>query len=176
MILSDRDILAALSSGDITITPFREEMLKPGSYVFTLGDMIYRPKIKGVIDARDPKVDYEEIQIHPETGYILHPGEFILAQTFEAVSVSKNLAASSDTRSTLARLGLEVILSSSYIEPGQTQSHETLEIAHHGPSPVQLFPFMPICKGIFYQLKSPAKYGYAERGSYAFQNKPYPLG
>ncbi len=176
MILSDRDIIAALSSGEITITPFREENLKPGSYVFTLGDVIYRPQVAGVIDSRRPKVEYEEVKIFPETGYVLNPGDFVLAQTFEAISVSKNIAAMSDTRSTLARLGLQVILSSAYIEPGQTRSHETLEIAHLGPSPVQLFPLMPVVKGIFYQLKSPSKVGYSDRGSYAFQNKPYPRG
>lgn len=176
MILSDRDIITALASGEITISPFREEMLKPGSYVLTLGDIVYRPKDSGVIDARDPKIEYEEIKIFPQTGYVLNPGDFILAQTFEAISVSKSIAATSDTRSTIARLGLQVILSSSYIEPGQTRSHETLEIAHHGHSPVQLFPFMPIVKAIFYQLKSPASSGYSEHGSYAFQNKPYPRG
>lgn len=174
MVYSDVDIKAALSSGDITINPFNETNLKPGSYKCSLGKIIYRPREGGVVDARHPVVDYDEIEIFPETGYVLNPGEFILAQTAEAITLSNNLAASSDSVTTLARLGVQIVLSSTYIEPGQVESHETLEIANHGNRPVQLFPGMSVVKLIFHQLKTPAAVGYAESGSYAYQSKPYP--
>ncbi len=174
MILSDRDILAALTTGDLVITSFRPERLKPGSYGLTLGNQVWRPKDQGVIDARRPQVAYDEIEIFPDTGYVLNPGDFILAQAQESLSLSRNLAAVSDTRSTLARLGLQVILSSSFIEPGQKESHETMEIVNHGPQPVQIFPGMPVMKVIFHQLKTPASFDYAAIGSYGRQNKPYP--
>lgn len=176
MILADHEIRQAIQTGELKIEPFQPEMVKPGSYVMTLGTKIFRPRPTQVIDGRDPKVEYEEIIIDPNVGYGLEPGEFVLAQTAEKVSLSNAVAGMSDVRSTLARLGIQVILSSSFIEPGQKESFETLEIKHHGNSPVLLFPGMKIMKVVFVRLSSPAQVGYAESpdSSYAYQTEPNP--
>lgn len=174
MILSDRDILAALEVGEIKIDPFIQENLRPGSYGYTLGNLLLRPLTTGVIDTRlQPKINYQRI-ILDDAGYILQPGEFILGQIAEKLSISTALAAFTDGRTHLARLGLEVVMSSMFVEPGQQESHETLEISNSGPNPICLYPGMPIAKGIFLRTFTPSLQDYSVVGTYAAQTDPRP--
>lgn len=172
--LSDLDILRLRETGDISIRPFDASLLKPASYTFRLGNQLFSlPKLPE-IDARDPQLNLISLEFSAETGYLLQPGEFVLGQTLETLSVSTKVAAKADTRSTLARLGLQVILSSTLVEPGQQDSHETLEIVNHGPNPVRIFPGMPFVKYSFSILDTPASHEYAENGTYARQENPLP--
>jgi dCTP deaminase len=174
MILSDLDLLAFIESGDITIDPFKPEFVKPGSYSFTLGNLLLRPRFQGVVEIDKPETfQYEEVWM-TDAGYDLQPGEFILGQTAEKVSLSNRLACFSDGRTLLARLGIQVVLNSTFIEPGQTESQETLEIKNSGPAPVRLYPGMKVCKGIFVLLHTPSARKYADFGTYAHQSSPRP--
>ncbi len=174
MILSDRDILAARESGELSIEPFVLENLRPASYRYSLGDLLLRPLPSGVIDTRlSPNVQYQRIFLD-DAGYVLKPGEFILGQIAERISLSTGLASFTDGRTHLARLGLEVVMSSMLVEPGQQDSHETLELSNSGPNPICLYPGMPIAKGIFFRTYTPSMQNYSEIGTYVGQTDPTP--
>lgn len=168
MIYSDIDIKAAIESGDIIIEPFDATSVKPGTYRFTLNDKLLVTKAVAEIDAKSGEVEYETIQIGPE-GYVIQPGEFLLGQTRETLTISTKLACILDARSSLARIGLNVLQSSLFVEPGQAESHETLEISNIGKSPIRVYAGMQICRGYFVQLKTPAEHGYT--GKYRGQSE-----
>lgn len=171
MILSDLDIKQFLDTGDIVITPFQEENLKGASYTFTLSNKLFIPTTQGVVDAQDPKPTYDEIHI-PEEGYILEPGVFLLSQTCEQLSISQKLACMLDARTTLARIGLNVLQGSTFIQPGQSESHETLEISNISKNPIRICAGMKVVKGIFFLLHSPSAQNYGKTGAYGGQKGP----
>ncbi len=169
MILSDLDISRFLQTGDIVIEPFTQEHIKGGSYTFTLNEVLHIPKTSGIVDANNPEVDFEKIIIG-EQGFILEPGMFVLGQTAEQLSVSQKLACMLDARTTLARIGLNVLQGSTFIQPGQSQSHETLEINNISKNPIRIYAGMKIVKGIFFLLHSPSEQNYGKNGAYAKQS------
>ena len=168
MILSDSDIKKFLSSGDIKIDPLDQTMIKGGSYTFTLNNVLFIPKKQKVIDTKDTKVELDKIEIG-ETGFIINPGDFLLGQTKEKLSISQRLACILDARTTLARIGLNALQGSTFVEPGQAESHETLEITNIGKSPIKIYPGMKIVKGIFLLLNTQAEQNYSETGTYKKQ-------
>ena len=58
----------------------------------------------------DPAEDQPElthlIEVRPDEAFILHPGEFVLASTYEAVTLPDDVAARLEGKSSLGRLGL----------------------------------------------------------------------
>lgn len=173
--LSDTDILQAIEDGDITIDPFEDSLLRPGSYRLRLDSKIYIPKGGIEIDATDPKPEYTEVDIS-EDGYVLQPGAFILGTTAGKVSISTKIAAFADVPTTLARIGIVTVLASTLIEPGQEQSQEALEIANLSPNPVRLRAGMRIVKLVFHRLDTPSTKSYAKVGRYRGQHHPQPIG
>lgn len=164
--LSDADIRQSIASGRIEIDPFDATRLNPASYTLSLGGRLLVPRAGKIIDANKPQLAYKEIEI-TEDGYTIQPGEFLLGSVAEQLSIATTLAARLDARTSLARLGVNVLQGSTHIEPGQQASHETLEVCNIGPSPVLLHAGMKIVKVIFMQLQTAAAQGYT--GSYARQ-------
>lgn len=164
MILSDVDIRHGFEAGFFEIDPFDPTRLSPASYTLSLGNCLLIPRTDEVIDPDDPKVKYKKIDISME-GYVINPGDFLLGSVAERLSISPTHCARLDARTSLARLGLNVLQGSTHIEPGQHDSHETLEISNIGPSPVRLRAGMKIVKVVFESLQTPASKGYTGRYS-----------
>ncbi len=169
MVLSDSDIKKFLSSGDIKIDPLDQSMIKGGSYTFTLNNILFIPKRQDLIDTNETKIELDKIEIG-EDGFIINPGDFLLGQTKEKLSISQRLACILDSRTTLARIGLNALQGSTFVEPGQAESHETLEISNIGKSPIKIYSGMKIVKGIFLLLNTEAKQDYSEVGTYKKQS------
>ncbi len=174
MVLSDQGIRKFLEQGDIKITPLNEAMIKEGSYTFTLNTKLFLPKHYDVIDVQQTDVVYNEVEMDP-SGYILQPGDFLLGQTKEMVSISQSLCCMLDARTSLARIGLNVLQGSTFIQPGQEESYETLEISNISKSPIRIYSGMKIVKGIFLLLSSASSQKYAETGRYGRQTTANPL-
>ena len=176
MLLSDTDIKNQLQAGTIVISPFIETNLRSASYRYTLGNILSKPVANGkVIDIREnSEMSYESFDL-TQSEYVLQPGEFLLGQIAESISLAPNIGSFTDGRTQLARLGVEVVMNSMFVEPGQKGSHETLEICNSGPNPVLLYAGMPIAKGIFFFMQSPTSQPYSEYGTYAYQNSPEPI-
>jgi dCTP deaminase len=174
MLLSDQDIKYYIETEKIIISPYSEKNLNPASYIFTLGVNLLRPMGNDVIDFRKNLLpDYREITIDEQIGYQLNPGELVLGQTSEKITLSKDIAMIIEGRSYLARTGIEVVQTSTFIEPNHSNSIITLEITNNGKSPVIIYPGMPFAKGIFFKLKSPYSGKYRQT-TYITQNEVKP--
>lgn len=118
-----------------------------------LGQYILIPKKSSqIIDLADPKVQpgYEKKDLSIEP-FILNPGQFILGQTLELVGLESDIGMFIDGSSTVARLGLTVHLSSSFIPPGQDPHIITLEIYNAGPWKVKLSWNLRVGKLVMFQ-------------------------
>ncbi len=175
MILSDHDIRRYLAEGKIVIEPLDdpEAQIQPASVDLRLGPefMRFKPLDHGVVDfgKKINSSDYTE-PVKYKSGVFLHPDEFILARTLETVTVPKELAACIDGKSSLGRLGVEVHISSGWIDPGFS-GVIVLEIKNAGKLPVKLHPGMKIIKIIFMELTSPSDRPYGSRNDSKYQGQ-----
>jgi dCTP deaminase len=174
MILSNIDIKNYIDQGKITIVPHMDEKIYPASYVFTLGEQLLRPIGDNIIDFRKKLLpEYEELYITEEYGYTIHPGDFILGQTREKITLCPEIAMIIEGRSELARCGIEVVQTSTFIEPNHTNSIITLEIKNNSKSSFVLYPHMKFAKGIFVKLLTPSDQE-ANQGTYITQTEVDP--
>ena len=102
-----------------------------------------------------------------EQPFILHPGEFVLASTFEQVQLADDVAARLEGKSSLGRLGLLTHSTAGFIDPG-FQGHVTLELSNVATLPIKLWPGMKIGQLCFFQLSSAAEIPY---GSKQYQSR-----
>ncbi|TDE08224.1 dCTP deaminase [Jiangella asiatica] len=179
MLLSDRDIRAAVESKRVQLDPYDPEMVQPSSIDVRL-DRYFRV----FENHRYPHIDPAEEQpdltrmVEPHGGepFVLHPGEFVLASTYETVTLGDDVAARLEGKSSLGRLGLLTHSTAGFIDPGFT-GHVTLELSNVATLPIKLWPGMKIGQLCFFALTSPAEepYGAQRHGSrYQGQRGPTP--
>lgn len=96
MLLSDRDLKAALASGRLGLTPYDEAMVQPSSIDVRL-DRYFRVFANHRYTHIDPAAAQDDLteRLEPdgEEPFILHPGEFVLGSTLEVISLGDDLAA-----------------------------------------------------------------------------------
>ncbi|WP_043625379.1 dCTP deaminase [Nonomuraea candida] len=179
MLLSDRDILAEIEAGRLALDPFDRDMIQPSSIDVRL-DRFFRV----FENHRYPHIDPAEEQpdltrmVEPsgDDPFILHPGEFVLASTYEVVTLPDDLASRLEGKSSLGRLGLLTHSTAGFIDPGFS-GHVTLELSNVATLPIKLWPGMKIGQLCVFRLSSPAEhpYGSAKYGSrYQGQRGPTP--
>jgi deoxycytidine triphosphate deaminase len=97
MVLSDRDIRAALQNRRVRIDPYDPSCLQPSSVDLHLDRefRVFRNNRYPYIDVRTPQPDLTELVTvsDDEEPFILHPGEFVLGQTLEWVELPDDLVA-----------------------------------------------------------------------------------
>ncbi|MEI6886681.1 MAG: dCTP deaminase [bacterium] len=169
--LTDNEIQDAITKGDIKIEPFDSNQIKPGNYKVKLGHKLLIPK-KGlrVNPFNNSQVLYDEYDISDKS-YILKPKEFILAQTFEKIGLSKDIAAILDGRSTLARLGLSIHQSAQLIVAGEKPQIITLEIYNAGEFEIELINNWQVGKLIFYRFSRENTSRFDDFGKYSGQEE-----
>ena len=128
----------------------------------------------------DPATDQPDltrlVEVDAGEPFVLHPGEFVLASTYETVTLGPAVAARLEGKSSLGRLGLLTHSTAGFIDPGFS-GHVTLELSNMATLPVKLWPGMKIGQLCFFRLSSPAEhpYGSAATGShYQGQRGPTP--
>ncbi len=178
MLLSDRDILAEAGSG-IILEPWDASFVQPSSVDVRL-DRYFRVFENHRYPHIDPAEEQPELTrlVEPEPGepFVLHPGEFALAATYELVTLGASIAARLEGKSSLGRLGLLTHSTAGFIDPGFS-GHVTLELSNTATLPVKLWPGMKIGQLCFFRLSSEAlhPYGSTEYGSrYQGQRGPTP--
>lgn len=179
MLLSDRDIREQVNSGRVRIEPFDSGMIQPSSIDVRL-DRFFRVFENHKYSVIDPSVEQgeltREVEVAPDEFFVLHPGEFVLASTYEIVSLPDDIAGRLEGKSSLGRLGLLTHSTAGFIDPGFS-GHITLELSNVANLPVKLFPGMKIGQLCLIKLSSPAEhpYGSALYGSrYQGQRGPTP--
>ncbi len=166
VLLSDRDIRAELDANRIGLDPYEPGMIQPSSIDVRL-DRYFRLFDNHKYPFIDPAEDQPElthlIEVRPDEAFILHPGEFVLASTYEAVTLPDDVAARLEGKSSLGRLGLLTHSTAGFIDPGFT-GHVTLELSNVATLPIKLWPGMKIGQMCFFRLSSPSErpYGSAE--------------
>lgn len=179
MLLSDRDIRAAITAKRIVLEPYEPEMVQPSSIDVRL-DRYFRVFENHRYPHIDPSVDQPDLTrlVEPEGAepFVLHPGEFVLASTYEIVTLGDDIAARLEGKSSLGRLGLLTHSTAGFIDPGFS-GHMTLELSNVATLPIKLWPGMKIGQLGFFALSSPAEYPYgsSRHGSrYQGQRGPTP--
>ncbi len=179
MLLSDRDIKAEISTGRIALDPYAPEMLQPASIDVRL-DRLFRVFENHRYPHIDPAQDQSELTrlVEPEGDdpFILHPGEFVLGSTYEAITLDDSIAARLEGKSSLGRLGLLTHSTAGFIDPGFS-GHVTLELSNVATLPIKLYPGMKIGQFCFFRLSSPADNPYGSHGygsRYQGQRGPTP--
>jgi dCTP deaminase len=176
-VLSDRDIRAELESGRVTIRPYDEVDLQPSSVDLHLDRTfrVFRNNRYAYIDPRSPQPDLTELlAVDGEEPFILHPTEFVLAQTLEWIELPDDLVARLEGRSSLGRLGLLIHSTAGYVDPGW-KGNLTLELSNVANLPIALYFGMRIGQISFFRMSSPVErpYGSKELGSkYQGQSEP----
>jgi dCTP deaminase len=187
MILSDREILAALAREAIRITPFPG----PGQFSSTALDLALSPELRrwkelpsgdelrlrpGLLSFNITQIleDYTEKIAIPSEGFALLPGQFVLGWTLEKIQLPyrSRIAARVEGKSSLARLGLGVHVTAPTIHAGfgvnpEDETYEgselQLEIWNVGKFPIVLDPGIAICQLIFEAVDGTPEKGYQGR-------------
>lgn len=171
MMLSNKNIEAALKSGALKIEPFFPKAMEAAGVTLHLGYDFLKPLAGKTVDVKKKILpEYQSIRLEDDKPYCLMPQEFVLGHTFENVTVGDSLGFFIEGRSTLARLGLTVVKTAMLVQPGHRNRTITLELANHGPNPLLLYPKMKIAKAALFQLASPATIAYDDKGKYRDQN------
>lgn len=177
VLLSDRDIRAALNDGRLRVSPLGERAIQPASIDVRLDHRfrVFHNARRTHIDPRRPQDDLTVlVEARDDQPFVLHPGEFALGCTLETVTLPADLAARLEGKSSLGRLGLLVHSTAGFIDPGFTGS-VTLELSNVSTLPIMLWPGLRIGQLCVFRLSSPAErpYGTPSLGSrYQGQDGP----
>ena len=162
MLLSDRDIKAEISAGRVKVEPFDAAMIQPSSVDVRL-DRFFRVFENHKYSVIDPSIEQpdltREVAVEANEEFILHPGEFVLASTYEIITLPDDIAGRLEGKSSLGRLGLLTHSTAGFIDPGFS-GHITLELSNVANLPVKLFPGMKIGQLCLIKLSSPAEHPY----------------
>jgi dCTP deaminase len=198
MILSDREIRAALDRGALLIDPDPRAdaaLWSSTSLDLRLGDEItlWKEPPKGLdlcFNPADPTFDFQTIeQQFSETrtlgaeGYQFRPGQFLLGWTLERIKLPEQsrVAARVEGKSSLARLGVGVHITAPTIHAGFGFNRDVLdargrpirlEIFHLGTISVKLVPGMKVCQLIFEEVHGTPQKGYS--GQFSAQQPQNP--
>ena len=197
MILSDREIFAAIDRGDINITPlvpFGSQGWSSTTYDLRLDGEIRRWKpIRGAgqdptINPDHPDFDTNELIARHTTGedcsgraVVIRPGEFLLGWTIEKVKLPhrSKIGARVEGKSSLARIGIGVHVTAPTIhagfgvkptEPNYLGSPIRLEIWNAGTLEIALTKNMRICQLVMEEVHGTPMEGYT--GKYGVQGPP----
>lgn len=169
VLLSDRDIRAEVASGRVVLEPFDTDMVQPSSIdvridrYFRLFDNHKYP----VIDPAQAQPDLTRlVEVEGDEPFVLHPGEFVLASTYEVVTLPDDIAARLEGKSSLGRLGLLTHSTAGFIDPG-FEGHVTLELSNVATLPIRLWPGMKIGQLCFFKLSSPAERPYGSGATFS---------
>jgi dCTP deaminase len=179
VLLSDKDIRAEIDAGRVRIDPYDESMVQPSSIDVRL-DRYFRVFENHRYPHIDPAVEQVDLTrlVEPEgdEAFILHPGEFVLASTYETITLPDNLASRLEGKSSLGRLGLLIHSTAGFIDPGW-DGHVTLELSNVANLPITIYHGMKIGQLSFVQLSEPAEKPYGSGGlgsKYQGQKGPTP--
>ncbi|MFD1309064.1 dCTP deaminase [Streptomyces kaempferi] len=169
MLLSDADLRAAIADGHLGLTPYDPDMVQPASIDVRL-DREFLAFQNHRHTCINPAVEQEGltrlVRVEGDEPFVLHPGEFVLASTYERVRLPNDLAARLEGKSSLGRLGLIAHSTAGFIDPG-FEGHVTLELGNMATLPLLLWPGMKIGQLCVIALSSPAEapYGAGAIGS-----------
>lgn len=179
MVLSDRTIRAEIAAGRIVIDPFDADLVQPASVDVRVDRRfrVFHNARYPYIDVRQPMDDLTElVEVGDEEPFILHPGEFVLGQTLERITLPVDLVARLEGKSSLGRLGLLIHSTAGFVDSGFS-GNLTLELSNVANLPITIYHAMPIGQVSFMRMDAPVENPYgsgATRSKYQGQTEPTP--
>ena len=179
MVLSDRTIRQEIEAGRIVIDPFEASNVQPSSVDVRVDRKfrVFHNARYPYIDVRQPMDDLTElVEVSGDEPFILHPGEFVLGQTLERVTLPDDLVARLEGKSSLGRLGLLIHSTAGFVDSGFS-GNLTLELSNVANLPITIYYGMPIGQISFMRMDEPVEnpYGASAVGSkYQGQDEPTP--
>jgi dCTP deaminase len=179
MILSDRDIKAAIKSGHVGISGWDgPEHIHASSMDMHLSSVfkVYEHSKSAVLDPKKMETFKDMMRtITVEEGepFLVQPGEFVLGVTKEKIAVPDDLVVRVEGRSSLGRLGIIVHSTAGFVDPGFSGTI-TLEISNLNRMPIALYPGMRICQLAFQQMTSPAETPYNKKPFSKYMDQELP--
>lgn len=179
MLLSDRQLHAAIEASRLVVDPFAPTAVQAASIDLTLHDVFWTqdfptgPGLEFIVDVTARVYDYAKVETSLEI--ILKPGDFILGETAEGISLADDLCGLIEGKSGRARHGLIVHCTAPHIAPGwgmdppadpngpktPNPKRITLEIANLGRAPLRLHAGTAIAQLMVVETGEPALGGYA---------------
>ena len=164
MVLSDRTIRSEIDAGRIVIDPFDEGLVQPSSVDVRVDSRfrVFHNARYPYIDVRQQMPDLTElVQVRDSEPFILHPGEFVLGQTLERVTLPDDLVARLEGKSSLGRLGLLIHSTAGFVDSGFS-GNLTLELSNVANLPITIYQGMPIGQISFMRMDAPVEHPYGD--------------
>jgi dCTP deaminase len=180
--MTDGELVAALDSGEISITPIgsRATQIQPCSIDLRLSrevmkytyreresdDSVFKHPQRAVRLGSPQTSDMAPVQVSGAAPFfVLDPGEFALGVTIERVKLPAHILGRVEGRSSIGRTGLFVHITAGFIDPG-FDGRITLEFYNGAPRPIEI-PFgFRVCQLALQRLALPCVRPYgAARGS-----------
>jgi dCTP deaminase len=167
VILCDSEIRALCEEG--LVDPYEPVLVNPASLDVRLGENIL---IETALTSHmQPRSIAGFTEDRP---FLLHPREFILAETVETFFLPSFLAGQFALKSSRARSGLEHLMAG-YCDPGWSGSKLTLELQNaRALHPVKLWPGMRIGQLVFHVMSARPAEDYSIVGHYNFDQQVTP--
>jgi dCTP deaminase len=164
VILCDSEIRALCKEG--LVDPYDPVLVNPASLDVRLGENIL---IETALTSHmQPRSIAGFTEDRP---FLLHPREFILAETVETFFLPSFLAGQFALKSSRARAGIEHLMAG-YCDPGWSGSKLTLELQNaRALHPVKLWPGMRIGQLVFHVMSATPAEDYSVVGHYNFDQQ-----
>ena len=162
MVLSDRTIRSEIEAGRIVIDRFDPGLVQPSSVDVRVDSRfrVFHNARYPYIDVRKPMDDLTElVEVEGDEPFILHPGEFVLGQTLERVTLPNDLVARLEGKSSLGRLGLLIHSTAGFVDTGFS-GNLTLELSNVANLPITIYQGMPIGQISFMRMDGPVEQPY----------------
>ncbi len=171
MILSDRDLKAAIKKGRLRFDPaVSPRQIGPCSIDLRLGPdfKVFQSSRMVLLDPKESLPDdfMASHRLRDEDKFILHPGDFVLTSTIESIKVPDDMMVRVEGKSTLARMGI-LVHTAGFVDPG-FEGNITLEVSNQSNVAIALYPGMLICQVAAHMLSSPAEVPYHKRKHSAY--------
>src|SRR5947208_3369795 len=179
VVLSDRTIREEIEAGRIVVEPFDSDLVQPSSI-----DLRVDRRFRVFQNARYPYIDVRQrmddltelVEVPEDQPFILHPGEFVLGQTLERVTLPDDIVARLEGKSSLGRLGLLIHSTAGFVDSGFS-GNLTLELSNVANLPITIYHGMPIGQISFMRMDGPVEHPYGSRDTsnkYQGQTEPTP--
>ena len=198
MILSDSMILQEMEAGNIIISNFNKAHLNPNSVDLTLAPLVkIYPKKYNYVEKYhdlpswvkkytnyiqpttvgykyetplDPRAVQEtEERIITEKGFVLVPNEVYLYACNERIGCKKNICSQVQAKSSLGRLGLDIVIGpAGFVDTGFEGS---LVLELRATRPIIVYPNMKICQVKFERVEGNILESYDEKEGSKYMNQ-----
>lgn len=149
MLLVDWQIEDFIAKGKIQIEPFFKENIQPNSLDIRLGNhFVWNNGTNELIDTADEKTFRKTTKEIHSNCFDIRPGQFVLAETLEKITLSPSVVASIEGKSSIARLGISLHQTGGWIDAGFSGTI-TLELYNANCRTVRLYSGMSIGQLVF---------------------------